>query len=150
MNQWAVSSVLLASSRERGWAQWNTHDALASGGTPCFYRCTYFYRTSQGEASTEGSKQTIWVPVSLNFGGRWRNPSSEGGGERHALLPGEQELLSPASSLPGNPEGVQMPDLNKLLVFKASTTWTPCCQLSASRLGPVSAEVVKLRPTGHV
>lgn len=106
MNQWAVSSVLLASSRERGWAQWNTHDALASGGTPCFYRCTYFYRTSQGEASTEGSKQTIWVPVSLNFGGRWRNPSSEGGGERHALLLGEQELLGPASSLPGNPEGV--------------------------------------------
>ena len=53
----------------------------------------------------EGKKQTIWVPGILNFQGKWGSPTSACG-KLYPLPLGEEELLDPTSSLPGNSQGV--------------------------------------------
>lgn len=60
-----------------------------------------FDRTRQGEASTAGNKQTIWVPGSLNFGAKWRSPTSSCE-KLHSFSLVKEELSDTINSLIGS------------------------------------------------
>lgn len=150
MNQWAVSSVLSASFRERGWAQWNTHDALASGGTPRSYRCTFFIGQVRERPQQKGANRPSGFRSALTLEEGGETQAQKGVESGTAFSWENRSSWAQPAHCQATQRVFQMPDLNNLLVFKPNTTWTPCCQLSASRSGPLSAEVVKLRPTGHV
>lgn len=76
----------------------HTRMLCSSGKTPHSYHSP-FDRTRQGEASTAGNKQTIWVPGSLTFGVKWRSPTSSC--EKLHSFSLVKELADPINSLTG-------------------------------------------------